>query len=340
MIEMIEAKMMSSSIHKVMKMLIVLGVAVGLASAATADQPTEIRVGVLKFGTVNWELNTLVHHGLDRKSGFALTIMPYANPRATQVALLGDAVDVIVTDWVWVSRQRYGGGDFTFIPYSKSVGALIAAEGADISALADLKGKRLGVAGGPLDKSWLLAQAYLHQNGNQAVLEGMKPTYGAPPLLNALVAKGDLDAVLTYWHFAARLEASGLKRVVGVADIARALGIDIEVPFLGYAFRDGWAKDNEKALLAFAQALRDTRALLATDAGEWQRLRPLLRVDDDKTADMLRSGFLAGTVTSWGERERAAIDKLYQILVKTGGPAYSKGKDRLAPGTFWAPLTY
>ena len=48
----------------------------------------------------------------------------------------------------------------TWIPYSANIGALMVKGDGSVRALPDLKGKRIGVAGGPLDKSWLLLLAY------------------------------------------------------------------------------------------------------------------------------------------------------------------------------------
>ena len=36
----------------------------------------EITAGVLKFGTVNWELNVVKHHRLDSKEGLNLIVNP------------------------------------------------------------------------------------------------------------------------------------------------------------------------------------------------------------------------------------------------------------------------
>ncbi len=72
-------------------------------------QAEPVRVGVLKFGTVAWELEVIKHHGLDRKAGFELEVVPFASTLATKVALQAGALDVIVSDWFWVSRQRAAG---------------------------------------------------------------------------------------------------------------------------------------------------------------------------------------------------------------------------------------
>ena len=57
-----------------------------LGHHASAAAPLEIRVGVLKFGTVNWELETLKHNGLDSANGFRLVSKPFASPRACNSA--------------------------------------------------------------------------------------------------------------------------------------------------------------------------------------------------------------------------------------------------------------
>src|SRR5687767_15758109 len=87
------------------------------APAAHAAELGAMKVGVLKFGTVNWELDVIKAHGLDAKEGFTLEVQPFSANDAADVALMGGAVDAIVEDWLFVSRQRADGVALTFIPY-------------------------------------------------------------------------------------------------------------------------------------------------------------------------------------------------------------------------------
>jgi NitT/TauT family transport system substrate-binding protein len=96
-----------------------------LSLAASAGELGTLRVGVLAFGTVNWELDVIRHHGLDAEQGFTLDVQEFGGGDATNVALLGGAVDTIVDDWLWVSRQRAEGLPLTFVPFSRSVGAVM-----------------------------------------------------------------------------------------------------------------------------------------------------------------------------------------------------------------------
>ena len=84
-----------------------------------------IKLGVLKFGTVSWEADVIKQHGLDKAEGLDLELVELANDDAAAVALQAGSVDVIVTDWVWVTRERAEGSFLTFVPYSTSIGSVI-----------------------------------------------------------------------------------------------------------------------------------------------------------------------------------------------------------------------
>ena len=135
-------------------------------TAAYAEDLNTIEVGVLKFGTVSWVLDTIEANGLDKAEGIELDVTPLASTQATTVGLQSGSMDVVATDWLWVSRERTSGADFTFAPFSTALGAIMVPPDSPIKTLADLKGKTLGVAGGPLDKSWLLIVAYALRTAN------------------------------------------------------------------------------------------------------------------------------------------------------------------------------
>ena len=136
----------------------------GLITAATraraADAVREVRLGILRFGTAQWEAQIARERHFDNAAGVTITAVEFAAGDAAQTALLAGRVDVILQDWLWVSRQREAGADFTFRPLSSSLGAVVTAKESTIKTVADLKGKRLGVAGTPLDKSWALLRVY------------------------------------------------------------------------------------------------------------------------------------------------------------------------------------
>jgi len=128
--------------------------ALPLGAARPAAAAPAIRVGTLRFGSVAWELDVMRTHGLDTAAGVMVEPVEFAAAQATQVALQAGRVDMIVQDWLWVSRQRASGADWTLSPTSGALGAVMAPPASPVQAVADLRGRRLGIAGSPLDKSW------------------------------------------------------------------------------------------------------------------------------------------------------------------------------------------
>jgi NitT/TauT family transport system substrate-binding protein len=310
------------------------------AGSGRAQDLGAIKVGVLAFGTVNWELDVIEENGLDRKRGFDLEVQGFGSDQATDVALQGRAVDTIVSDWLWVSRQRAEGQMLTFVPFSSTVGALMVPPNAGIESVADLAGKSVGIAGGPLDKSWLLLQGLATERYGMDLAADVEPVFGAPPLLNQTAQSGQIDAVLNYWHYAARLEAKGFKRVIDVEEVARQLGIEHEVPQIGYVFFEDWANENAELVLAFVDASREAKQILLSSDEEWERIRPLTKAEDDATFETLKRRWREGVPEAWGEAERADAAKLYAILAELGGERLVGNASELQSGTFWPKVTF
>ena len=165
----------------------------------------KIRIGSLQYGSVNWELKLIQDLELDKKNSFELEIVELASKNAAAVALQGGAVDIIVTDWFWVSRQRNENRLFSFIPHSMAAGGLIASKKSKIMNDLDLKNKKIGVAGGQVDKGWLIFRAFYKKKYDTDLIDLSRPIFGAPPLLNKKMQQNDFDAILTYWPYQAKL---------------------------------------------------------------------------------------------------------------------------------------
>lgn len=299
---------------------------------ARADEAV-LRLGLLKFGTVAWEIEEIRRLGLDKEAGLKIEVVDLATNDAGKIALMSGAVDAIVSDWLWVSRQRAEGARISFLPFSSSVGAVLVPRDSPIQGLADLRGKRLGVAGGPLDKSWLLIRALARRQGIDLAREA-EIVFAAPPLLNGQIESGRLDAVLNFWHYAARLEAHGLRPIADVADAARGLGLDPGLPWIGYVVAEQWDQAHPGAVEAFFRASRQAKARLAASDEDWQALRPLMQAEDEASFAALRRLWRAGSPTAWGPAQMAAAEATFTLLGREAGADLTGGLDHIAPGTF------
>ena len=143
-------------------------------------------------------------------------------------------------------------------------------------------------------------------------------SFGPPPAITQQLKAGDIDAALTLWQIAARLEADGMQRVLSVNEVVRQLGIDSDVPLLGYVFSERWARANPDRLAGFLEAAKDANAILAASDAEWDQIAPLTGTRSPAELAKVRDAFRAGIPRHWGPLERAAAARLYGLLGQAG----------------------
>jgi NitT/TauT family transport system substrate-binding protein len=302
-------------------------------SFSCANAAPEVRVGTLQFGTVNWELG-VIGDGIDQKHGFTLKPVVLADKDATSVALLSGEVDAIVTDWIWVAKQRSLGRDFTFVPFSRSVGALMVDPAKGYKTLGDLKGKSLGVAGGASDKSWVLLRAYALKTEGMDIAKAVDAQFAAPPMLNELVLRGKLDGVLNFWNFNARLKEKGLVPLITVGEILPALGLKTAPPLLGWVFSEKWAKANPALANGLIDASYEAKHAMKTDDALWQKLRPKMDADSDSLFEILKAGYREGIPEGYSEADVTAASEAFDLMRGIDKDAVG-GLEALPAGTFF-----
>lgn len=317
-----------------MRSLMGAAAALALASAALAEDAT-LRIATQVSGTVNWELTTIAAQGFDKANGFTMAVQDVAAGPAAQVAFQGDQADVIVSDWLWVARMRAEGNDYVFIPYSKAVGALMVKADSPAQNLLDMKGKKIGIAGGPVDKSWLILRAYAQTQGFD--LQGeTEQVFGAPPLIFETALKGETDGAINFWHFNAKAEAAGFRPLMTVSEAALALGLSDETPLLGYVVKGEFLRQHPEIVHGFANASRAAKDLLASDDAAWEALRPIMNAKSDAQFAALKAGFRAG-IPAPGPVDEASASKMLEIMANLGGEDLMGKTTTLPEGVFVQP---
>jgi len=313
----------------ILKILILMFILLGNLYASE-----KIKVGVLAFGTVNWELDALKHNKLDKKYGIDVEVIKLASKNAVAIALQSKSVDIIVNDWVWVNRQKASGKDISFYPYSKAVGALYTND-EKIKSLEDLEKSRVGIAGGSVDKTWLLFRAYYKNKYNKDLKDIVKPVFASPPILYKKILDKSLNSSINFWHFNAKLESKGIKRVLGVKEILEELKISSDIPLIGWTFNSDFANKNKKTINSFLQASYETKKLLSTSTKEWNRIKPLMKVKNEKMFEALKNGYINGIVKDFSTLHIENSKKVFDILYKEGGSKLVGKSTSLDERIFW-----
>jgi NitT/TauT family transport system substrate-binding protein len=314
-----------------------LGVSWFAASGFGPESKT-FSLALQEGGTASWEIAAMQAAALDEYHHVKLDIRSVADSRAGQVALQAGEVDAILSDFVWTSSQRNQGADFAFVPHSLAVGGLMVDPAGSVKAVADLEGKTLAVAGGPVDKSYIILQAYFNAKTGKTLPDLIKAEFGAPPLVNEMLSKGEAQAALNFWHFNVRAKLAGMTELISVKDMLADLGVSRQPPLLGWVFSEKKVRVKKEEIQRFLDASFATKQKLLTDDAIWDTIRPGMKgaETDDALFTALRDAYRAGIVTSYTDADVQAATETYALIAKFGGKDAIGDKPDLAPGTFWS----
>jgi NitT/TauT family transport system substrate-binding protein len=307
-----------------------------LMGATPALAGETLRIGLQSTGTFAWQLDVIRRHGLAASAGLDLKISEFASPDAGKLALNSGSVDLAVVDWLWVARARALGSKLLFYPYSSSVGAVMVKGDSPLQKIGDLKGRVLAVAGGPLDKSWLIVQVAAIRQGidlkRETTLE-----YGAPPLIFQKSRQDEAEASLNFWNFCARLEALGYRRILDVRDAEAALGLKEPVALIGYVFSEEFAVTHKSTIDRFIAVTQKANDIMLRSDEEWDALRPLMKAEDEWTFKAYRDRTREGMPLRPIAAEEADARTLFSALASVGGRELVGPSQELDRGLYYQP---
>jgi NitT/TauT family transport system substrate-binding protein len=307
-----------------------------MALSAFSPAAKKIELGLQTTGTAAWEIAAMQTSHIDEHFGIDVEIRDVANSGAGQVALQAREVNVILSDFVWTSIQRHAGADFTFVPHSLSVGGLMVMPDGPIQSIEDLDGASIAIAGGPVDKSYVVLQAYYAAKTGGSLPEVIDAQFGAPPLVNELLLSGDVGAALNFWHFNTRATVEGAVELISVPDMLRELGVERTPPLLGWVFSERWAHSHHDEITRFLDASYETKKRLLEDDELWNKIRPVMGEDlSDEVFIALRDNYRRGIVTSYDQADIDAAAQSFALMVRYGGVELVGDNPEIAEGTFW-----
>jgi NitT/TauT family transport system substrate-binding protein len=304
-----------------------------LPARSYASNP--LRLTSVKSGSVGWLIDTIRAEGIDKKHDLNLQIVEVATNSAAPVALLSGEADVVVSDWTWALRQRAKGQDLKFSAYSSALGSVIVPKDSTVKSLADLDGKKIGVAGTGIDKSWILLRAYSMKMYGRDITKTADVVFGAAPLITEEFKSGRLDACLNFWTYAARLTGTGSRQLLSMTDVIKALEISPAPPLVGFIWSEKAVKDGSVPVDKLLAAAADANAVLAKSDAAWERLKPLVKPSSDEEMASIRAYFRSGITGPWTAQATASAEKMTKLLIELGDTELVGDGTRFDPNLFY-----
>jgi len=84
-------------------------------------------------------------------------------------------------------------------------------------------------------------------------------------------------------------------------------------------------------------ASREAKQILASSEVEWERIRPLVKAENDDVFTELKKDYRSGLLGEFGTKEMKSSKKVFNILAEAGGNALVGNATSLSDGLFWRP---
>ncbi|GAA6734788.1 ABC transporter substrate-binding protein [Thermus oshimai] len=305
----------------------------GLVGLGLAQGTKSIRAGLQAGGTFAWVVYAMERYGIAKELGLEVKATTYATKQATEIALRAGEAQVVVDDFVGVVLARQGGIPVQAVyPFSLLTGGVVVRADSPIRGVADLKGKVIGAASLD-DKSLLLLRALAVARYGFDPQKEAKVLAVAPPLMAELLRRGELEAALPYWHFIARMVATGeYRELISNAEMLRELGLPTDLPLLLVVARED---TDPEALRLFLRGLNLAQERMRRDEAFWNELldRGLYALPDRSLLPAVRKRWEGGLATRWDAGVIVGLTNLVQRLVQVAGSEVM-GIRRLDPRAF------
>src|SRR3990172_7910087 len=303
------------------------------APKADEGKPTRVKVVALQ-GTQLFPVRIMQSRGIAAKHGIDMDLMVVASPQASYTAMQTGDIQIGFTGWIVIASLREKGfmltNVYSMISYTNAV--MVKAD-SPIKSIAELKGKRVGLFGGPNSATTWLYRLIVEKFYGFDPMKDSKVHFGAPPLLMGMIDRGDLDAVLVLDPFISQmLETDKYRSIGNLGEIWRQKANQNPM-LVAVTVNETWAKANPDVVKRFVAAFKEALTYLKNTPEAWKELAQGMGLKTDRGVKILYERTADALIIRW---DKKLIDEQLQYaaeLYKTFGKQPDL-PERVPDGTF------
>ncbi|OGA31076.1 MAG: hypothetical protein A3G80_08400 [Betaproteobacteria bacterium RIFCSPLOWO2_12_FULL_62_13b] len=302
-----------------------------LAGAAAAADKVKV---VALQGTQLFPVKIMQSKGIAAKHGIEMDLSVVASPQASYTAMQTGEVPIGFTGWIVIASLREKGFKLTnvysMISYTNEI---IVKNDSPLKSIADLKGKRVGLFGGPNSATTWLYRLVVQKFYGFDALKDSKIHFGAPPLLMGMMDRGDLDALLLLDPFITRLLETGKYRSIAALGKLWREKTGQSPMLVSVTVDETWAKANPDVVKRFVAAFKEALIYLRDTPEAWTELAKGMGIKTDRGVKNMYERTVDNFIIRWDkkliEEQYAYAAELYKILGRQ-----ADFPERVPEGTF------
>jgi NitT/TauT family transport system substrate-binding protein len=259
--------------------LLALG-AVNIRGVRSQEAPT-LRFAVIGSGGQTEVPFAIQRTGLDKKYGINIEIIDFAAPGQQYNMFRSGAADIAGGNFIDLLRQRKGGNAIRAIRgFQAYSNMFVVKPNAPIRQFADLRGKKVGTFGTTF-LDWLIARAAGKKAYDVDLQTDATLAPGTPPLLNQLLARGEVDATLQFSSLTLAPVARGEQRLlIDLPTLMQAAGFRSDLFYVVWMITEKWANANPAAARRLPAMLNEAYAALKSDDTLWPTLAQRINITE------------------------------------------------------------
>lgn len=260
-----------------------------LAPSVHAQATTTIRIATIGSSGQAELTTALEKYDLGKKHGLSVVLSDYAAPGQQYTQFRAGAIDVAIGNFVDLHRQRRAGVAIKAIHgYQAYNNSVVVKAGSTTTQFGELRGRRMGSFGTTF-LDWLVLRAAGKKAYRFDIEVDAKPIVASPPLLNQLLAKGEIDAAIQFSSLSIGPITLGEQRAItNLPTLMNAAKLAPDAFYTHWFASEDWLARNPGAIDRVHAMFAEGYERLMTDDAIWSVLAQKIRITDERVVDAYR----------------------------------------------------
>jgi NitT/TauT family transport system substrate-binding protein len=309
-----------------------LDVFTGSGASGAEGQLVTIRFGHVQ-STTTFPLTLGIERDIFKRRGITVVPKPYADFGALYVGHRSGEIDMGSGGMASIVELHARGVPIKVIwGSSRMNNDILVRADSPIKDPGELKGKRIGVLGGPSSTSANMLMGVLQAYYGFDPRKDGKVQYGASALLASLLQRGEVDAFMSNDPITAIELAKGRVKSVGEIGKIHASHGGHHPTVGGISVTDQLAAERPDAVRAFLVAWMEAVHILKKDRKVWEELaRKVLGMKDDKVVAMLWERLPDLWPEKWDEKDVKGEIQAMDFIARYAGTGFL---EKIPPSAF------